>query len=54
MPMYLVRLRVNVPSLGERIVPFPQIAAATIEDAIAQARAMVIVEATSAEKTADA
>jgi len=54
MPVYTIRLRINVPTLGERNVDFPSITAPTIEEAIRQAKAMVIVEPIAGQKTADA
>ncbi len=44
MPIYTVKLRVNVPSLGERNVDQTNIMATDIADAIKQAVAAVIVE----------
>lgn len=54
MPVYTIRLRINVPTLGERLVDFPLITATTIEQAIQQAKAMVIIEPIAGQKTADA
>lgn len=47
-----VRLRIVVPGLGSRVVPFIGLVAPTIEEAIAQARAAVIVEPVQADQTA--
>jgi hypothetical protein len=52
-PVYTVRLRINVPSLGERPVDFPNITAPTIEAAIEEAKKAVIVEPIAAQKTAE-
>lgn len=52
MPLWDVRLRIVVPGLGARVVPFLGIDAKTIEEAIAQARAAVIVEPVQADQTA--
>ena len=51
MAVYTVTLRINVPTLGERIVAFPTITASDIPDAIRVAQAMVIVEPTIVTKT---
>lgn len=47
-----IRLRIVIPGLGSRIVPFVGLVAPTIEDAIAAARAAVIVEPVQADQTA--
>jgi hypothetical protein len=52
MPTWNVGLRIIVPGLGSRIVPFIGLIAPTIEDAITQARAAVIVETVQADQTA--
>ena len=50
MPQYVVILRINVPSLGERMVTTPALTAVDIPDAIQQALATVIVEPTQVTK----
>ena len=50
MPQYVVVLRINVPTLGERMVTTPALAAVDIPDAIRQAMATVIVEPTEVTK----
>jgi hypothetical protein len=50
MPIYNVRLRVNVPSLGERNVDQTNIMAVDIVDAIKQAKDAVIVEPIQVQK----
>lgn len=52
MPTWLVRLRINVPGLGERLVDIPNVPAPTLEQAVSQARAAVIVEPVQAQQTA--
>lgn len=53
MPTWSVQLRINVPSVGEARPIFTGIVAPTIESAIAQAKAGVIVETLASQKTAD-
>lgn len=53
MPTWSVQIRINVPSVGEARPVFTGIIAATIEQAIAQAKAGFIVETLQAVKTAD-
>ena len=50
MPQYVVVLRVNVPTLGERIVTTPALVAVDIPDAIRQAVATIIIEPTQVTK----
>ena len=50
MPQYLVQIRVNVPTLGERLVTTPPLVANDIPDAIIQALATVILEVLKVEK----
>ena len=52
MPTYTVTLRINVPGLGERIVPFAGITKPSIEEAIAEAKTTVIIEPIEVVKTA--
>jgi hypothetical protein len=52
MPIWTVKLRIVVPGLGSRLVDFPGMTAASIEEAIGKARAVVIVEPVQAEQTA--
>ena len=51
MPQYVVVLRVNVPTLGERIVTTPALAALDMTDAVKQATATIIIEATQVTRT---
>lgn len=53
MPTYTVRLRINVPSLGERQVDIPNTVAPSLELAIAEAKKALIVEPIAIQKTAD-
>jgi hypothetical protein len=53
MPVYSVRLRVNVPAVGETQPLFTSVTAASIEQAIQIARAMVVIEPIAVQKTAD-
>lgn len=53
MPTFTVRLKINVPGLGTREENMLNLIAPTIESAIAQAKALVTVEALAATKTAD-
>lgn len=50
MPQYLVQMRVNVPTLGERFVTTPPLVANDIPDAIVQALATVILEVIEVRK----
>ena len=52
MPTYTIRLRINVPSVGETMRDFPGIVAPSIPAAIELAKAGVIVEAIAVTKTA--
>lgn len=53
MPTYTIRLRINVPSVGETVRDFPGVVAANIPAAITQVISTFIVEAIAAQKTAD-
>ena len=53
MPVYTIRLRINVPGLGERLVDLPNTSAASIEAAIAVDKMAVIIEPIVCTKTAD-
>lgn len=53
MPTYSVQLLVNVPTVGEARPVFVGIVAATIEEAIKQAAAGVIIRALAAQQTAE-
>ena len=44
MPLYTVKLRVNVPTLGERIIDVIDIGAVDMSEAIARAAEMVVIE----------
>lgn len=52
MPTYTVTLKINVPSFGERTVPFPNIVAPTLAQAVDLAKANVVIEAIGAQRTA--
>ena len=52
MPIWTVKLRINVPSLGERLVDFPGITAPTMAAAVAIAITAVIIEPMQAQQTA--
>lgn len=52
MPTWTVQLRINVPTLGERLVLFPGIVAPTMAAAADQAKLSVVVEAMQAQQTA--
>jgi hypothetical protein len=51
-PTYTVQLNVNVPALGDRNVLQPGIVATSIEAAIAQAKAGIIITVLAAQQTA--
>jgi hypothetical protein len=52
MPTYTVQINVNVPGLGDRNVVQTGVVAASIEAAVTQAKANVIVTALAAQQTA--
>ena len=52
MPTYTVQINVNVPGLGDRNVIQAGVVAATIEAAIAQAKANIIITPLAAQQTA--
>lgn len=52
MPTFTIQLNVNVPGLGDRNVVQTGIVAASIEQAIAQAKTGIIVTALAAQQTA--
>lgn len=52
MPVWTVKLRINVPGLGERIQDMPNISAPTLADAVSKAIATVIIEPVQAQQTA--
>jgi hypothetical protein len=52
MPIFSVRLIVNVPGLGDRQVDQPGLVAAAAADAIKQAMANIIMRATLVQETA--
>ncbi len=52
MPTYTVQINVNVPGLGDRTFTQTGVVAATIEAAIALAKAGVIITALAAQQTA--
>lgn len=52
MPTYTVVLKVNVPSVGEKSVTFPNIDAPGLTQAIEVAKAGIIVEPIAVQKTA--
>lgn len=52
MPTFDIQLNVNVPGLGNRNVVQSGVVATTIEVAIAQAKANIIITALAAQQTA--
>ena len=52
MPTFTIQLNVNVPGLGDRNVVQPNITAASMEDAIAVAKANIILTTLAAQQTA--
>lgn len=52
MPTFDIQLNVNVPGLGNRNVVQPGIVAPTMEAAITQAKANIIITALQAQQTA--
>lgn len=52
MPTWTVKLRINVPGLGERLQDMPNIAAVTMAEAVGKAVAAVIIEPMQAQQTA--
>jgi hypothetical protein len=53
MPTYTVKLRINVPTEGERAITQTGIVANTLEAAIRQAKDNVIIETVLVDKTAN-
>lgn len=51
MGVYVVMFRINVPSLGERVITVPNITADSLAQAIAKAQAGIVIEVMSAQKT---
>jgi hypothetical protein len=47
---YTVTLRINVPTIGEKVVTFPNVVANSIPEAIEVAKQGILVEAVKAEK----
>ena len=52
MPTFTVQINVNVPGIGDRQFTTPGIVKPTIEEAIAAAKAGIIVTALQAQQTA--
>lgn len=51
MPTFTVRLRVNVPGVGDREITLPGIVKPTLEEAIIEAKTNLIVEVIAVTKT---
>lgn len=52
MPVWSVRLKINVPGLGERVQDIPNITALTMTEAVGKAIATIIIDAIQAQQTA--